>query len=769
MHGIVARHDGRIEREDGMTIMWKGPDPDENLAKEFTGETDRLDVRVHRASFLRGWSWEIRDRQDGCLILQSSPAGTMPSIKTAKDKVQDRVARLGDPTRSDIVGLARFSRTVDRRLTKTFVGRESEMHRVREVVDEVVSIKRDGEGRPAAGSTMLITGVPGAGKTALLDKMKEDWKRWAPESTKPLAAEIPLDALGNRRAFVDSVLKQLPGKAGWGLLDRLSKIGIGAFGFGIDVELAKREKPEMPETNVFRQPIVLMIDEVQNVSAKEHGARLLEELHLGLHGAVIIPVLAGLANSKAVIEAAGVSRLYSRSVLVPGALDRDEVVESVSLFMDVFRLEDDRHFWAERIANWSDGWPIHLHNGLSALAEMLATDAVDGVLGRVDAGAVRREAYARRATYYGDRTSGPAGRHRLLLARVMREIPRAGIFNDECEEMIAKAAAKGGTGGTLPDGMSPKDMFDEMLRKGLIQGKARDADRFVCPIPSMQSWCVARSGGYLHMAAQKGDAHEMAADVRDGENPNGRDIRGRTPLHWAAKDDWPDVAAKLLELESDVNARDKEGKTPLHLAAEFCRSPDMVKLLFDNGADPHAQDKKGKTPLQLAEENAARSAPGRAAADIVKMLMAAPPPAKTKDDVQSPLPPLTGCWVRRDMDDGVPGFDLKGGPPDFSVRVERRDMMTASSAGDRREVVVLGEDHDRWSYVISEVDSVLLWGTGYETNDDACSTAIKVLDSVLDAKRECRREAVDGHESERSREGAVAEKPKKPKRHDPGF
>jgi len=140
--------------------------------------------------------------------------------------------------------------------------------------------------------------------------------------------------------------------------------------------------------------------------------------------------------------------------------------------------------------------------------------------------------------------------------------------------------------------------------------------------------------GLLFKAAESGDAGLAAKLLKEGVDPNGRDVFGRTPLHLAAEEGhvavvelllqhgadpssqdedgnaalhlaalrgWRDVAYVLLRHGADPNARNAEGKTPLHLAAKRGHL-EVVEILLESGVDPNAQDNNGYTPLHLAAE-----------------------------------------------------------------------------------------------------------------------------------------------------------------------
>lgn len=117
-----------------------------------------------------------------------------------------------------------------------------------------------------------------------------------------------------------------------------------------------------------------------------------------------------------------------------------------------------------------------------------------------------------------------------------------------------------------------------------------------------------------------------------GLDVNARDLKGNTPLIYAAYESDVDCLRYLMEKGADVNAvdnkgwsalgsalygKDKEiialllqngaavnvswekGETPLHYAVKHCGS-EIVKLLIEAGADVYATDEQGDTPLYVA-------------------------------------------------------------------------------------------------------------------------------------------------------------------------
>ncbi len=87
-------------------------------------------------------------------------------------------------------------------------------------------------------------------------------------------------------------------------------------------------------------------------------------------------------------------------------------------------------------------------------------------------------------------------------------------------------------------------------------------------------------------------------------------------LHWAIKENNPQIVLELVEEDADVNARDPSGDTALHLAIRSGSSAEIVRILVEAGADVNAPDQSGDTPLQIAKEVGASE-------EIVQILTAA--------------------------------------------------------------------------------------------------------------------------------------------------
>ncbi|MCY4000978.1 MAG: ATP-binding protein [Bacteroidetes bacterium] len=331
-----------------------------------------------------------------------------------------------------------------------------------------------------SGSTFLITGAPGAGKSALLDVLGKDatqlgWRVKTNISPAHFARPAMMaDALG---------VKYTPRKLGRTTLD-----------FKILRNVWYREREKAPSvTDILhmaskRQPLLLVLDEAQHVETladlpidKAAATATLDAIHNGEIGFPLILLAGGLDTSEKAMSTLGVSRITAanRVRLGPMRLEEAEVVIRDYVHGEFGELVPDH--WIGTISEPTHGWPQHIvcyANAVGNLLLSLGRAPKDSDLDMaIDHGRVEQVAY------YAARAHDITRGQREILAHLFNQIPWEGavrgsvVINALCEKYSVKVA---------------EETFDRALRQGVLS-QTIDGD-YQVPIPSMQQWLVDEYG-----------------------------------------------------------------------------------------------------------------------------------------------------------------------------------------------------------------------------------------------------------------------------------
>jgi len=85
-------------------------------------------------------------------------------------------------------------------------------------------------------------------------------------------------------------------------------------------------------------------------------------------------------------------------------------------------------------------------------------------------------------------------------------------------------------------------------------------------------------------AAQRGDVAKVRQLLAsDTTLANAKGAHNKTPLHWAAEKNYPELAELLVTAGADINAEVSWGMTPLQWAANM-GSRDVAEILLARGA-----------------------------------------------------------------------------------------------------------------------------------------------------------------------------------------
>lgn len=501
-------------------------------------------------------------------------------------------------TRPEIARLRSFTRWTDRQLTPFFAGRVAERHLIHGRIEDVAQQAFEGHSiMPAEGQTLLITGAPGAGKTALARKVGDHLHEHGGGIVLPLALETLADPMDLRKAleaqFSPDRLRLVLEKT----VDLLRRAGAAlpaALSAAIDgpvAEVAASVMAHVVGATIKKQghskfelpcPVVLFIDEIQVINPSVHARECaaLRNLHLGIHGQPILPLLVGLATARDRLSDAGLSRLSADSIITLGCLSGDEAALSARAFCADHRVQGDTDSWTQKIADWSDGWPMHVHNTLRAIAEQLVTQADQrmgtgdpaiargahaaiGHLDHIDEMAIRRRAAHLRADYYSARLSGPLSECDELIAHLIHRVERS-MKKSEIRRLIHEDYPRFVQDQPwLADSLPVSDLFDQMLRRGLLQLTA-DAgeDLYDCPIPSLRNYCVLRAASRLHVRAYLGDLDGVQDELNGGGDAMMRDLCGRTAADVAAEEGWTALHAGFQSFAPGNRPRQAAGTSP---------------------------------------------------------------------------------------------------------------------------------------------------------------------------------------------------------------
>lgn len=264
-------------------------------------------------------------------------------------------------------------------------------------------------------------------------------------------------------------------------------------------QLARRLPPSK-----WKRPLCIFVDEIQEADAAHRDCIL--ELHLAHHGLPIVPVYAGLANSGFVLDDLGLSRIDPEKVWTLERLSDPEVEAYVEGMLRNCRIPSATGRMdgiAGRIADRSEGWPLHVHTETAAMFWGLHRAGCD--LSRVEWEAVEERARRYRDSSYKARQSTEMKLSKCLVAAVMKEVPEdGGMDMGTVDDIIAKRHVPGGPSNwRLPAGMDEKQFRCHLIRKGVLQ--PAKGSLLTCPIPSLRTWLI-RSGAPREAAAGRDES-----------------------------------------------------------------------------------------------------------------------------------------------------------------------------------------------------------------------------------------------------------------------
>lgn len=117
----------------------------------------------------------------------------------------------------------------------------------------------------------------------------------------------------------------------------------------------------------------------------------------------------------------------------------------------------------------------------------------------------------------------------------------------------------------------------------------------------VKNWRKVKGKTPLHLAISRKNAEPFVTTLLAlGADPNNKDKRGRSPLHYEAEKTSDRRLLALLLVKADLDLEDIDGNTPLHLASTRGTNIDIIDYLLKRSAVPDPKNLVGDTPLHLA-------------------------------------------------------------------------------------------------------------------------------------------------------------------------
>ncbi len=350
-----------------------------------------------------------------------------------------------------------------------------------------------------SGTTFVIQGAPGAGKSALLGECEklaksQGWK----------TVEI------NPPAFWDpSALRDFIGLRKFSITGGSLQIGPkNIASAAINVDWSRKTILKMLRRG--KQPLLLTLDEVQTLGTVNAppsdqtgtATNVLDTIHNGKLNKPVILVAAGLGTTVNAFESLGISRFSKECLIELGALSKEAERAIIHDWLTKEgEAKGDPVPWVDAIAQETHGWPQHILSYVDPALEQLEAD--NRVMTPEGLNAVLEAGRNFRLDYYERRANDFSRKQRHSLAKLIMNVPLGEGLDKE--DILSSLTQEYGE-------TEAEKLFNRALHRGVLH---RYQGTYVVPIPSMQDWLVTN---YAHIQT-KSPPQTMEIRRSPGRNP----------------------------------------------------------------------------------------------------------------------------------------------------------------------------------------------------------------------------------------------------------
>ena len=433
-------------------------------------------------------------------------------------------------------GLADYILTKDRNAPPYFAGRKRLLS---DIEDACVAVWRRHEIKRTQikGSTWMIYGAPGAGKSSILEYLRYAWQQGiymtldasGRERSGPTPALLNCDSgelnslEGFREKLADFVSQGQADKLFAQIRKTTRVSGRGSVGFiegSIEHERTKQYDAAKASLSAIvnvlshsklKRPLVIGIDEAQNLPRDPLSPEglFLRAIHANQANLPVIVLLAGLSNTKMRVRELGLSRFSRDNVYSLNGLNAAEVAELKAGFCAHFEIELGKYSDEfDVLLQRTDGWAAHLQNCLQAFSEVYLEAQCK--IEAVDFARVEQLSLASRMSYYHARTSYAMQESEGLLGMLMAQLTgseKRGQVLDMIRQISDQNADSEDLVMQMPYGMTVGDYYNDLIHSGALQ--ERNDGKVVCPIPSFRQFLIELSKQTAGDGSADGAGHSM--------------------------------------------------------------------------------------------------------------------------------------------------------------------------------------------------------------------------------------------------------------------